>query len=407
MNSRYIELEEYTPIWLDKSLVDKKTGELIYDRYRNQIEIEFPTHITRGRWKLVSLGWVGLIRVSDDFYISMKPKVKIHNLLAMWEYAYRLKSFNILEGMVECETLIEFYNQLAAILSHRILDRSRKGLYKSYENRVERLSYITGRLMIDDLISRPLDTKVECEYQENTVNNEDNQILLWALYTILRNDSLDMRIRSLVRKAYMTLQGSISLMPVYYTSCINRSYNSLNFDYRLLHAVCRFFLESVGPSYQQGQTSMMPFMVNMGRLFEMFVSEWLKLNLPPTLELKVQENVSIGEENEVSFKIDLVIYDSASQDVLCVLDTKYKKPNSISNADINQIITYSELKGCNIGILIYPEPIKIPNKLQINQKIVVSMSFDISGDIEAAGKRFVKELLEVLGCGSSINALGS
>ncbi len=51
------------------------------------------------------------------------------NLLGMLEYAYNLKSFHFLDGLIDCNTLEKFYNRLANILVNRILVRCRQGLY--------------------------------------------------------------------------------------------------------------------------------------------------------------------------------------------------------------------------------------------------------------------------------------
>jgi 5-methylcytosine-specific restriction enzyme subunit McrC len=46
----------------------------------------------------------------------------------MLEYAYQLKSksFRFLEGLIDCQSLEDFYSQLAYLLARRILDRGRK-----------------------------------------------------------------------------------------------------------------------------------------------------------------------------------------------------------------------------------------------------------------------------------------
>ncbi|MCX7038200.1 MAG: hypothetical protein NT005_03560 [Spirochaetes bacterium] len=43
--------------------------------------------------------------------------------------------------------------------------------------------------------------------------------------------------------------------------------------------MCRFFLESSGPTHEPGGNLMLPFLVDMARLFELFVAEWLQQHI--------------------------------------------------------------------------------------------------------------------------------
>jgi hypothetical protein len=45
-------------------------------------------------------------------------------------------------------------------------------------------------------------------------------------------------------------------------------------------------LENSGPAHERGSQSMLPFLVNMTRLYELFVSEWLKAHLPDAISLR-------------------------------------------------------------------------------------------------------------------------
>ena len=76
---------------------------------------------------------------------------------------------------------------------------------------------------------------------------------------------------------------------------------------------------------------MLPFLVNMWELFELFVAEWLQVNLPEKYTLVPQETVHIGKSGEFIVRIDLVINEAETGVPVCVLDTKYKKPERLSD----------------------------------------------------------------------------
>jgi 5-methylcytosine-specific restriction enzyme subunit McrC len=100
--------------------------------FGDKVAVEWPTPKTGDRWQLTSLGWVGFIPLGEDRGISLQPKVPIGNLFRMLEYAYDLRSFKLMEGLYDCASIRDFYDQLALILAHRLLDRARAGLYRTY-----------------------------------------------------------------------------------------------------------------------------------------------------------------------------------------------------------------------------------------------------------------------------------
>ncbi len=342
---------------------------------------------------MTPLGWVGYIPLSGDRVLALEPKVTLGNLFGMLEYAYRLSSLKFLPDLVHAQSLAEFYESLAEILAQRVLKRARQGLYRTYLDRAERLPYITGRLNTQHLLRRPWETRLQCEYQEHTADIEENQILAWTLRRIL-NSGLCERTLPTLRRAYHALAGLTALTPFSPQDCVGRLYNRLNDDYQPLHALCRFFLEHSGPGHQVGAHTFLPFLVNMARLYELFVAEWLKHHLPvKRFRVQAQERVTLGTAQELHFDIDLTLYDAETGAALCVLDTKYKAPDKPSHADIFQIMAYAEVKHCREAVLIYPTPVPFDERL--GEMRVRSLTFATEGDLEQAGQAFFGQLLSL------------
>jgi 5-methylcytosine-specific restriction enzyme subunit McrC len=389
---RIIELPEYKPIRLLESEVPKTVGEILWRNYNQQVAVDFPSIKTEGKWQLTAKGWAGHIPLTSKLSLVLKPKVELNNLFGMLEYAYRLKSFNFLEGLINCQTLEEFYEQLAHILARRVLDRSRRGFYRTYLNEIDHLPYLRGQLDLQQSLQSPWEVKFKCHYQEHTGDIEENQILGWTLFYIARTGLCTERVLPTIRQAYRTLQGFVTLTPHGPQACIGRLYNRLNDDYQPLHALCRFFLEQSGPSHELGHHTMLPFLVDMPRLYELFVAEWLKSHLPSNLTLKPQEHVYIGQTEGLQFKIDLVLYDVLSEVARCVMDTKYKTPDHPSTEDVSQVATYALAKGCHEAILIYPEPLLHPLDVWFRDVRVRTLTFSLTGNLEEAGEKFLKNL---------------
>src|SRR4051794_21290471 len=98
-----------------------------------------------------------------------------------------------------------------------------------------------------------------------------------------------------------------------------RHYTRLNQDYAPLHALCAFFLDQSGPGHTVGDHTMIPFLVDMARLFEQFVAAWLERRLAATHRIASQVHTPVS--SDLHFTIDLVISAGRQR---WVVDTKYK-----------------------------------------------------------------------------------
>ncbi len=398
---RIIELTEYAPSRFPRDEIPEKIGESIWRYYSKQIAVDFPSPKTNWEWELKAQGWVGHIPLAPDLSISLHPKVQLENLFRMLEYAYKLESFTFLRGMIESKSLEEFYERLASILCKQILDRGRRGFYRTYLSQTEHLPYLCGRLDLQRLMRAPWDVNLLCHYHEHTADIEENQILGWTLRMILRSGMCTERVLPFARRAFRTLQSFTSLVPFSPHDCIGRLYNRLNDDYEPLHALCRFFLDHSGPSHEIGDRPMLPFLVNMAYLYQLFVAEWLTIHLPLDLKLKPQDEVDIDSQGNLHFTIDLVLSDNVTGEVLCVLDTKYKTPEMPSTDDVAKVAAYAEVKGCNKAFLVYPTELEYRIDEKIGYVIIRGMKFSLDGDIEEKGQAFLEELLR------SIKGIGS
>ncbi|MEG5036403.1 5-methylcytosine restriction system specificity protein McrC [Microcoleus sp. AT3-D2] len=387
---RIIELTEYQLAIFEQDSIPESVGQKIYHNYAKEIEIEFPNFKTKYQWHLKSKGRVGNIPITPEFHIAIRPKVPINNLFGMLDYAYNLK-IKFPQGSIQCQSLEQSYEKLANILAHKILERCRKGLYRDYLSKTERLAYIRGRVDLRSALQKPWDVKLKCHYNEQTGDIEDNQILAWTLFIIGRSGLCGESVSSTVRKAFHALQGFVTLKPFKSEACIDRNYHRLNEDYQLLHALCRFFLDNTGPSHETGDREMLPFLIDMANLYEQFVAEWLKANTSKAFEVEPQHRV----EHDTNYfdKIDLIIRDSQTKKVQYVLDTKYKAPDKVANNDIHQIVAYANALKCQNAILIYPQNLKQPLDIKNDDIRVRSLTFSLDSDLNEAGKTFLTSLL--------------
>lgn len=386
-----IELTEYVPRKLGRDEITPKIEEALWRNYKNQIKVEPLSFQTGGKWKLTSQGWVGHIPLTSEFHLSLLPKVQLKNLFGMLEYAYQLKSFRFLAGLINCQSLEDFYSQLAYLLALRILELGRKGFYRAYISQTAQLAYIRGRINIQPTIQKPWNVKLNCHYEEQTGDIKENQILAWTLLIIGRSGLCSERVSPTVRQAYHVLQGLVTLQPISPADCVGRLYNRLNEDYRPLHALCCFFLESSGASHEKGERIMLPFIIDMAKLYELFVAQWLQENLPSGFFVNTQHQVEIGQNRH--FRIDLLLCHTDTGVVRAVLDTKYKAPDRAADPDIHQMISYAKATKCTHAFIIYPTPLKQPLDIRSDDIRVRSLTFSLEDNLEQAGQSLIEDLL--------------
>lgn len=393
--SKRIELAEYASLEFPGSY---ELEELLWNNYREQVELHPPSSKTNRKWILEARGWIGRIPLTSDMEIVLQPKIPIENVFGMLEYAYNLSQEKFLfpPGLTNTELLGHFYERLASVLSQKILDRGRKGFYREYNIKKGESPYIRGRLNIRRVYFKPWDVKYECFYEEHTPDVIENQILIWTLRYILHSGLCTPRHSlPIVHRAYRSLQGFATPIPYEARDCLSIFYNRLNQDYQPLHALCRFFLENSGPSHRVGDRTMLPFLIHMPSLYELFVSQWIKAHknlFPSELSFHPLEKLTMGQGRKIRFEIDLVIYRDGKP--YCVLDTKYKIPNDIKNPDINQVVAYASAKDCHKAFLVYPKYPYLPldTVFRGGNIHVRSLTFSLEGDLEQAGQDFVNDL---------------
>jgi 5-methylcytosine-specific restriction enzyme subunit McrC len=391
-----VDLTEEQQASLEDNPASKEVIRLIHQKHREKFSLS--QDIFTHEYKIQSNGYVGFIQLGEQISIHVKPKVKVGNIFRMLEYAYKLKSFELLEGNTLVESIEDIFERLAVILARNILDRNRKGLYRGYIPRNEDLPFIRGKLQPKQTIISIMrgSSHACCIYEENTADIEDNELLLWSLYKLHQFDIKRAETKRKVRMAYRELVNKVALVNFEPQDYINRFYNRLNMDYRPMHGVCRFLLEQSGPGLEIGKNEFFPFTLYMPSLFESFVAEWLREKLPRTFHLDAQYTTVLDPEKNVFFRIDLVVSKTGTEEIICVLDTKYKKSDESRASDVAQVVAYSTKMKTNNAFLIYPSKDTREFCYSVGNVTVKSLIFDLGGDIEESGRVFLEKLLKSL-----------
>lgn len=384
-----ITLKEYTPVTLDSNDLPPDVGDKLWEEYGSKIDVEFPTRATQGQWVLTNQGYGGHIRINPQWSFELEPKTSVQTILGMLEYAYNLESFEFLDGLYDADSLTDYFDEIANTLAKNVISRQQKGLYKNYVEREEQMGAVKGSIDFNKTAREPWKAKPHVRHREITVDIEDNQILLWTLQKILSSDAPSASTLQTVRRAYRPMTTDVSLKSFRAEDCVGREYRRLNHDYESMHALCHLILDTVAPTHTTGDERMIPFIVDMARLYESFVAEWLTEHLPPKYSVITQEQVDIGDSGR-QFNIDLVVY--SGSDAVAVCDTKYKIPTQPSTEDLSQVLAYAEAKGVTDAFLIYPEQLDNPIDTEIGDIHIDTLTFGLENDLYKQGQKFISEL---------------
>lgn len=392
-NLTEITIREYKTVFLPKDFLSQEFAKFIWNNYSSYLNIDFPSAKTDEKWKITAKGWVGYLAISSNKHIVIEPKVSVKQFFQMIECAFdiRLKTF---AQLVKCDSIHAFYNFLAKILIEKIRRIKHLGLARSLVEKKAWLPHVRGKIQFHESWKKR--HKFFVHFDEHSVNNFDNQVLIATLKIILYNTRCFAQLQQQTRETYYWLckHVSDSLMPQ--KELLSRlqedhHYNRLNAHYKPIHALCRFFLSHTAPLKSEGDDPVTSFLVNMPYLYEKFVANWLGHNLKGDFHLATKEKITFCEKH-FSFIIDMVLY--KNNQPLCVIDTKYKDVKKPPHADIFQIISYAKLRKCSQAILVYPCALQHTLDQKIGNIRVRSLSFMLDKDLQTTGNKFLQDLLK-------------
>lgn len=365
-------------------------------------EVEFPSPLNNRSYVLRSPRTVGLIPVTRDLMVRVVPKIPTANVFGMLELVYDLPSLRFYDGVVSIDTIEDVYSSLAELLARGVLRRSRRGLFADYVVVNEGLGTVRGKIDLGSTLRLRSQghAEIQCSYSVHTVDIADNQILLAALDRIPRLGKAAGRVVDSVRLARRALLGSVQLKEHHGRECIGRSYNRLNYDYRPLHALSRFFLESMGPGLDVGRHEFLPFRVDMAFLFQEYLAQSLRQAFNDVFVVDSQYRVNLGGELGFALVMDIVLSDLRSGTPIAVVDAKYKAEARPTPDDTYQVVAYAARLNVRHAILIYPIATGSPRSGSFGSVRVTALGYDIGGSLSGSRRKLSEEILTLLKSGS-------
>jgi 5-methylcytosine-specific restriction enzyme subunit McrC len=312
----------------------------------------------KGRAQLTATQYVGLVSLSENVTIEIRPKAAGTNLLHLLRYAQDVESTTI-EQSTAMRTGSTFIDTLGFLFDAELQRVVNRGLYREYQQTSGTERYVRGRLDVQQQLQRhgTTPTAFECTYDDHTYDTVTNQALLYATTVLLRLVS-DASLRKSLRQKQQSLRRQVTLTPVRPVELEGIQLTRLNNYYANALRLTRFILQNLFvDDLQQGSSSTFSILVDMNRIFEKVIERALieVVNDWAGWSVRSQETsrtLITGGAKQVTIRPDLLLEDPSGE-VRVVGDVKWKLGQP-SNTDFYQLSAYQLTYGVP-GLLIYPE----------------------------------------------------
>lgn len=264
-----------------------------------------------------------------------KTNLDIFIYMLIYAYDMQLENEDIASCRNENQTILEVFVQLFAKQLFRELQM---GVYKEYITEEDNLTTLRGKYLVNENIRHNFtNSKIYCEYDVFSMNNELNQFFLYAIKTL----------QHFVKDIRVLKQCELVLDEVEYRSFDIESFSThfhrLNYRFQESFEFALLLLKQSIPLFSKENKSF-AFLFDMNILFEKFVGKMFQ-EIDPSTELQNEKVCS-----------DLVLRPDILTDRM-IVDTKYKKlgaKNEIKQSDKLQMYAYGKNFGQKDTMLLYP-----------------------------------------------------
>lgn len=357
--------------------------------------------------------WVGVVRFRG-FELHVLPKLAGDNLglVELVDYVTgidtlsRIGTRNRQSIGAEGTSLLDLIALLLAEACERLL---RGGLLSDYSECENDLPVLRGRLLGDrQLIRRQgrID-RLECRYDEYVGDILENQVLLGALSLcsrVVTHPAVALRVRRL-QKLFIEICSATGLDFRHARQEI--CYHRLNEVYREPHALAWLVADGLGVTslFEGTSARCFCFLLNMNRLFELFLSKWLGWVLsgdPVRVRTQRSDRSIIWDVNAKSpyrrVIPDILLERKGDRRLRLPIDAKYKLYDEakVSSSDIYQTFLYSFAYGppeaqARAAVLVYPSASKAPKMARLH---IRSQAGTAGAEILVIGVHIVSALRE-------------
>jgi 5-methylcytosine-specific restriction enzyme subunit McrC len=323
--------------------------------HRGHVEL-LPTD-RRGRYRLTPLGHVGVI-LTPNRRLVIRPKLPVRDLFHLLGRGAELPA---VEDHAAAEPGWELLDLLALHLARLLEERARAGLLRSYRERDEELPFLQGRLDLAAQLREPPHGRdgFHCRHDAFGPDVPCNQAPRATAEALLRSPALGEEMRPVLRQA---LHGFADIAPAPLSPGLFDAAlaDPRAADYRPLLHLCRLLADGLQTGESTGPTPAPGFLIDLGRVFEGYLTRGLQRHLDGraglTVEAQPLTTVHAPADGLPPLQVrpDIVIRRDGRADV--VVDAKWKRlaGSPLVTADVYQALAYGTALAARRVVLIYP-----------------------------------------------------
>lgn len=354
--------------------------------------------------------------------VHIQPKFKeitLEHVLRLYNYLYVYDGAQD-DALLDISASEQSDNIVASFITN-LKHQMALGILQEYHKGETNTQFLKGTVNYSKTYKNMLLQKkypVQTEVFQLSTNTPVNQLIVGALMSIVKSGSFQHEAHELV--SYF---GEIPYVKENATAVLNTiDFNSKNVRYKRVASDAAMIIDSLYYDSLHGTAGGESFLVNFDALFEQFVQ---KILIEETAEhdfvlwpsakkfaAEYDQTILLGERAYkpdllYKYKVEDANYEYQSS-AYAVLDVKNKAYSTFKNADVYQILLYTQLLYSKKGLLIYPSffqktpHVLVLENLKLESAEVSAVFLNISAkdalDFKESIRIFIKQVNDVLDC---------
>ncbi|GGB17861.1 McrBC 5-methylcytosine restriction system component [Flexivirga endophytica] len=299
--------------------------------------------------------WVGALAV-PGCTIRVEPRAPMENLFTMFSAGLPGDAWG--SDAVGWSADSELVDGVAAFLLRAIDTATRRGLLHGYVTLEEDTSVIRGRLLVDQLATRPWAAATPpCRYDEFTPDIAENRLLLCAVRQVLTWPDLPPLVRRDGLRLVQRFEGVEVTGPDDHHGEI--PVTRLNEHYAPALELARKALDGITIRHLDGSQTAHAFMVDMDDLFRRWITVELTNRLWPDISLEERPQYALDVQDQWHFTPDLLLRRDL-QPVLVGNVAYHLAADRRDGSDFYPLLAYASALDLEAGLLIYAHADEAP-----------------------------------------------
>ena len=363
-------------LFLDDIWKNREKNSFYSDNEEDKIESQRFLQFLYKSKEIKSNKYVGVIHYNGQ-KINLLPKIffdptqdcssnevhQIQNHILWWlSYCRKIKFPSYQASMGSAQS--DFFEVLIYLFSKYTRELLNSAIYQQYEEVSEELSFIKGRLNVNQYINENISRgnwhKLNCTYDAFVFDNEFNRIIKYVT-TILFNVTSSAHNKKNLREILFILD-EVSDERATAEQCSRITFNPIFGAFETVRDYCQLFLNNAVSFDYKNDLKLFAFLLPMEYVFEDFIFGFIEKEIPSINAKSQRSDTYLDEESVFKLKPDLFLQTSERS---LIADTKYKivysdekdPKKGISQNDLYQMLAYAVRFEVDEIVLFYPNTI--------------------------------------------------